>query len=417
MPLSWRARGVVVALALASGNCALAQVATSRDAYAASQSDAGAVASSLAERWRFGAVFDVAYTSQALALGARDRGLELGHSDLTASGPLGRYFVAQANAVLATHDGRLEADVEELWLETVTLPLGAVARVGRFASQIGRLNEQHPHADDFVERPLLYRAFFGGHWNDDGARLNITLPTELYAMIGVEAFRGKRLVEAAQAPKTPGAYTVVAKVGGDVGRAHSWQLGASYVRNRRLPATDDHASGDHGEDEEPHGDDEDGDDDHAHQGNAHDHAHGARFTGRNIWMVDATWKWAPEGNNQEQQVRVAVEAAYITDTASFDAPGEEHRAAAVSAVWRFHPNWEIGVRTDWLSVAVAEDDHFTRARLREHSLMVAWKPSHLQSLRLQYARQSEAVGFDRPAKNAVQLQYVISFGAHGAHSF
>ena len=49
-------------------------------------------------------------------------------------------------------------------------------------------------ADDFVERPLLYRAFLGGHWNDDGLRLNLTLPTATYWMVGAEAFRGRRLV-------------------------------------------------------------------------------------------------------------------------------------------------------------------------------------------------------------------------------
>ena len=43
-----------------------------------------------------------------------------------------------------------DEEIEEAWLETRTLPLGLTARVGRFASQIGYLNQQHPHADDFV---------------------------------------------------------------------------------------------------------------------------------------------------------------------------------------------------------------------------------------------------------------------------
>jgi hypothetical protein len=78
--------------------------------------------------------------------------------------------------------------------------------VGRFASQIGYLNEQHPHADDFVERPLLYRAFFGGHWFDDGLRLNWTAPTPFFLGLGVEVFRGKQLVrEAAKPARSPGA--------------------------------------------------------------------------------------------------------------------------------------------------------------------------------------------------------------------
>jgi hypothetical protein len=49
--------------------------------------------------------------------------------------------------------------------------------------------------------------------------------------------------------------------------------------------------------------------------------------------------------------------------------------------------------------------------------MVAYKPSHMQTVRLQYTTQRDVVGFEAPAKNAVQLQYVMAFGAHGAHPY
>jgi hypothetical protein len=48
--------------------------------------------------------------------------------------------------------------------------------------------------------------------------------------------------------------------------------------------------------------------------------------------------------------------------------------------------------------------------------MLAYKPTHMQSLRLQFTRQRDAVGFDT-GKHALQLQYVLSFGAHAAHAF
>jgi hypothetical protein len=86
-------------------------------------------------------------------------------------------------------------------------------------------------------------------------------------------------------------------------------------------------------------------------------------------------------------------------------------------VWRFHPQWETGVRADWLRVRVPHEDHFDSARLREHALMLAWKPGHLQSLRLQLSGQRDAVGFEAPARRTVQLQYVLAFGAHGAHAY
>ena len=58
-----------------------------------------------------------------------------------------------------------------------------------------------------------------------------------------------------------------------------------------------------------------------------------------------------------------------------------------------------------------------RAGLQERSLMLAYKPSHLQTLRLQYTQQGQAQGFENPARHALQLQYVLGFGAHPAHAY
>ncbi len=350
--------------------------------------------------WQFGAVLDVTHTTRPLALGARDQGLQLGHSDLTASGSLGSLFKAQLGATFETHDGKLEKGIEEAWFETTRLPVGLQARAGRFASQVGYLNAQHPHADDFIERPLLYRAFLGGHWNDDGLRLNWTAPTPYYLMLGAEAFRGKRLVpETANAPQNPGITTVVVKTGADLNRAHSWQLGLSHIRNRREAAVEEH------EHEAGEG------------GHDHGHAHGAQFSGRKTWMIDATWKWAPGGNNRDQQVRLGFEAARITELNHFATSTDKHEANAITVVWRLHPDWEVGARADWLRARKPHEAHFDSALLRERALMLAWKPSHMQSLRLQYTTQRNAVEFENPAKRSVQLQYVLAFGAHGAHAY
>ncbi|MDP3083431.1 MAG: hypothetical protein Q8N44_07035 [Rubrivivax sp.] len=361
----------------------------------------GATAQS-AGNWQFGAVLDLTHSTRPLALGSRDKGLQLGHSDITASGPVGALFKAQVGAMFETHDGKLEKSIEEAWVETTRLPVGLQARVGRFASQIGYLNQQHPHADDFVERPLLYRGFFGGHWNDDGLRLNWTAPTPFYLMVGAEAFRGKRLVEEiANKPRNPGIATFVVKTGADLNRSHSWQLGLSHIRSRREAAVEEHGH------EEVEG----------NAGHDHDHAHGARFSGRQTWMIDATWKWAPGGNNRDQQVRLGFEAARITGLNRFAAAGDRHEANAITLVWRLRPEWEVGARADWLRARMPHEDHFDSVLLRERAVMVAWKPSHMQSLRLQYTLQRDAVGFENPAKRSVQLQYVLAFGAHGAHAY
>lgn len=362
-----------------------------------------ALAQKKSETWQFGGVLDLTHTTRPVALGMRDHGLQLGHSDLTASGPLGRHLRAHIGAVFETHDGKLEKGIEEAFIETTSLPYGLRARAGRFASQIGQLNQQHMHADDFTERPLLYRAFFGGHWNDDGVRLNLTLPTSFYWMVGGEAFRGTKLVEEVEGRvKNPGVATLVSKIGGDISRSQSWQLGLSYIKSRRVAVVEE---------------DHDEDDHHEHGHEHHGHAHGAQFTGRNTWMVDGTWKWAPNGNNREQQLRVSFEAARITDLNRHAGRDDKHEANALAVVYRFHPSWEVGARSDWLRVSMPHGDHFHQGLLREHSLMLAWKPSHMQAVRLQYSRQRDAVEFENPSKRTLQLQWVLAFGAHGAHSF
>lgn len=352
--------------------------------------------------WQFGAVLDITHTSQTLAQGSRDKGLQLGHSDLTASGPLGSRLKAQVSAVLATHEGKLEKAIEEAWVQTTRLPGGLQARAGRFASQVGHLNQQHPHADDFVERPLLHRGFFGGHWNDDGLRLNWTAPTPFYLMVGTEAFRGHRLVDEVAGPvRRVGATTFVVKTGADLNRSHSWQLGLSHIRNTRQALVEAH---------------EEGDEEGAH-GHEHAHGHGAAFSGRRTSMVDFTWKWAPGGNNRDQQVRVGLEVARISGLGAAFASTDKHQASAMSVVWRFRPEWEVGARWDRLRVRMSHDGEVHGGRLSEQALMLAWKPSHMQSLRLQVTGQRDAVEFENPARRAWQLQYILAFGAHGAHAF
>ncbi len=164
--------------------------------------------------------------------------------------------------------------------------------------------------------------------------------------------------------------------------------------------------------------DDDGADPDAHDGHGvgSAHSHGASFSGRRMWLGDITWKWAPGGNNARQQVRLAYERARVKGLGPNAVAGDRHAGDYVSAVWRFAPTWEAGVRTSLLKVRIAHDDHFDDGRMRENAVMLAYKPTHAQALRLQYTQQQDRGGFENAAR-AVQLQYVLSFGAHAAHAF
>lgn len=344
---------------------------------------------------------DGGFSSRDLELGGRERGFSLGHTELGASGNIDNLFRGQATAVAHRHDGKTEVDIEEAYIETLGLPAGLQARGGRFLSQIGYLNGQHLHADDFSERPLLYRAFLGQHYYDDGVRLSWVAPTALFAQLGAEAFGGKSLTGIDGSRERIGVYTLNLRLGGDLGTSQSWQFGLSWLRNQLSDEAGDGHDHDHehGEHEEEAG-----------------HVHGARYMGRNLYLADAVWKWAPDGNNRERQLRVAGEYARVADLNRYARSGDVHSSAYLSAVYRWHPQWEAGLRADRLEVREPHGDHFHSGRLDEHSVMVAYKPSHFSALRLQWTQQRDRGGFAK-ASNAISLNYVMSLGAHGAHSF
>jgi hypothetical protein len=351
-------------------------------------------------------VLDGAATSRALELGARDKGLGLGHSDLLVRGALNQHLSAEATVGFHTEDKKLEKHVEGAWLQTRTLPAGLQLRVGRVASQLGYLNDVHPHADDFTERPLLYRGLLGGHWYDDGIRLNWTAPTPFYLRVGAEVFTGKKLVPRSTPDSTSRASTLSMKVGNDISASSSWQWGLSHLNNQREAEVPTHEA----------------------EGSGHDHSHAAGYTGKRMWISDLVWKWSPSGNNRNQQLRIHWEYAQVGSINRYANPSMRHRASSLGAVWKFSPAWEVGMRSDWLRVHQAESDEgevlFGTGRLKETALMLAYKPSHMQTLRLQVTQQrgrgandeGELI-FAQPARRSIQLQYVIAFGAHGAHAY
>ncbi len=113
---------------------------------------------------------------------------------------------------------------------------------------------------------------------------------------------------------------------------------------------------------------------------------------------------------------MAYEHALVRGIGRFATGSDRHQAGYLSVVYRFAPSWEAGVRADLLRMREPHGDHFHDGRMREAALMLAYKPTHLQTVRLQYTHQRDRGGFDGAAR-AVQLQYIVNFGAHPAHAF
>ncbi|MBV0932756.1 porin [Marinobacterium weihaiense] len=351
-------------------------------------------------------IIDAYHSSNDTALGGRTKGWGLSHTELGISQQFGSFARGTLTTVLEANEDETDVSVEEAYLQSLSLPAGMTLRAGRFLSDLGYLNGQHPHADSFTQRPLMYRAFLGGHYYDDGVGVSLVVPTDLYWRISAEAFDGGELGEY-ETDSTVGTWALSTTLGGDLSRSHSWQAGVSYLRNRMLEAdTDAHDDHHHHE--------------HDHEGGAHGHSHGAEYAGKHLYLADLVWKWAPEGNNRNRQLTLSAEYARATDLNEHASSDEYHEGWYGSAVYRFAPQWSAGLRHGRVDVKLGHDDHFHDGALEETTAMLAWSPSHSQTLRVQYTHQDAVEDWHDTfagADNTVTVQYIVSFGAHDAHAF
>ena len=365
------------------------------------------------------AVLDGYYQSEDRLMTERVKGFGLGETELAFSASIDDMFFGKLTTVFESHEGESEVNIEEAFVQTLALPNGFTVRAGRFLSDIGYLNNQHLHTDAFTSRPSAYRAFLGGHYFDDGLRVSYIAPTDLYWTMGAEVFSGDSLRAEDESGErefdSTGVYTAFTKIGGDIGIESSWQLGASFLRNENgLLTPEEH---------------EEGEEHEAHEEESH--AHSAGYTGKNTFIADFVYKWAPNGNYKYQHLTLSAEYFRVSDFMVPELEEEHleeeqhdegsandyHQAWYVSGVYQFSPNWSAGLRYGKLDSQVLHEEHFDKQRLKETELSVAWHNSHFSTVRVEFSHQSN-IGFENAENdNVITLQYVMALGAHNAHQF
>jgi len=338
-----------------------------------------------------------------------EQGFHLGHTELSLSSNIDDMFFGKFTTAIAEHEGDTEVEVEEAYIETLTLGNGITAKAGRFYSDIGYLNNQHNHSWDFTDEPLIYRALFGNQLVDDGLQLSWLVPIEAYFKVGIEAMRGARFPAGGAANDGKGAYTVFAKFGGDVGLSHAWQLGFSHWR----ADIEGRASGTH-----------------AHDGGA---AEVPTYSGESsVNGVDFVWKWSPKGNNREQNLKIQAEYFERDEDGVVELIGSNPLESTtyqgqqsgwyLQTVYQFIPRWRVGYRYDQLDSnnQGSESEILSEAGLdneglkpERSTLMLDYSHSEYSRVRLQLSKDDSYEDSD----NLVFLQYIVTLGAHGAHRF
>ncbi len=334
------------------------------------------------------------------------RGLSIAESELNLSANVDDKFYGNLIFSLSPDN---TVSVEEAYGLYTAAPDGIAPKFGRFLSSIGYLNDQHQHAWDFYDAPLVYQAFLGGQYQNNGLQVKWIAPTDEFLEFGAEIGSGESFPGNSRNKNGTGDGIVYVHAGGDVGTSNSWRAGLSYLqtaaKNREYSQLD--LAGNDAQ---------------------------ATFTGRSkIAIADFVWKWAPNGNAQDRNFKVQGEyfwrrengdltydsngALGLTQTGSYRS---DQNGFYVQGVYQFMPNWRVGARYDWLNPGSVDYGvngvYFANGSFNPQrtAVMLDWTPSEFSRLRVQY-QQAKL----RPdlTDNEILVQYILTLGAHGAHKF
>jgi hypothetical protein len=318
----------------------------------------------------------------------RKKGFAISEGELFLFAPVDPYVNLYAN-IPFTEDG---GSLEEVYFVTSSLPEGLQLKGGKFKSGFSRLNAQHPHAWDFADPPLAYRAFFGGEGViEKGVQLTYLPVLPFYALFGLEVLQGDNGVVFDQtASDGPRAIAGYAKASFDFG--DSTILVGPYALSGRT-RTD---------------------------------SVGQDTLFRGISTVvgfEGAYKWKP---SRDRSLVVQGEYLRRDQSGSLD----DLSAETVNRLRRSQDGlylqslyqvgrWRTGVRYDRLSLFT---DNYRLSRADQHfgapwrlTGALEFNPSEFSRLRLQY--NYDRSGGDGRINHEVFLQIILGIGAHGAHAF
>jgi len=323
-------------------------------------------------------------------------GFSLSESELVVSANIDDKFYGYMTLAAELDDNETALNLEEAWVQTLTLPGGLGVKAGKFFSDIGYQNIRHPHTWDFVDAPLPYAAFLGGNYSDTGAQLRWLAPTSLFVELGGELLRGDGFPAAGASNDGTGANSLFGRLGGDFGVGHSWRVGLSVLQTESI---------------------------------GRESVLGTTivlFDGdTDVGIVDFVWKWARNGNPRDRNFTVVAE--YLTRSehgrisegaVSLDYD-ESQSGYYVSGTYQFKPRWRVGARLDAYEanerLAALPGIGPVGSDPDRLSVMVDFSNSEFSRLRLQLSDYD--AGNSAGSTTAVYLQYIMSLGSHGAHAF
>jgi len=373
------------------------------------------------------------------AHGSTDQGFNFRSAEIAVSATVDPYFDAMAMLAVDS-DGNV--DLEEAWFQTRSLPHGFKIKGGKFLSDIGYVNNRHPHQWDFTDQNLAYLNLLGDHGlQDTGLQITWLPEWDYYTLFGLELAQGDQEKWGAEveidddlaheleeegmnlglSDSGDGVdlLTAFAKFSPDLGYDHALQIGlwgAWSDQHQELHGELAHEEGHEHEHEEEE---------------AHTPLH-ALDGDAWMWGLDAVYKYAAGRSYGAGSFKLQGE--YLWQRKDLHLTFHEENPALVGAERKFTedgfylqgiygiaPRWQVGLRYDTVGMTnklesggrLLKDwnssDRWTAA--------VTWTPTEFSRLRLQYATADLSLDGQREDLDYVYLQYILSLGTHGAHKF
>ena len=305
--------------------------------------------------------------------------------------PVDPYFNLYATIPFADEGVALE----EGFAVTTALPQGFQMKGGKFKSNFSRLNAQHPHAWDFFDVPLPYRAFLGGEGlgGEKGVQLTWLPALPFYTQLGAEALQGENdQLFGAEARSGPRALSFFVKSSWETSDNSTLYFGPwvlfGKTRNRNI-------------------------------------ASDGEFDGNSsLYGLEAVWKWQPathRGLTLQSEYLYLTQDGDLTDltTSAVDSLRRQQDGFYVQGIYQFY-RWRFGARYDALQLFA---DSFQRADVQQDFGGAPWRttasiefsPSEFTRIRFQY--NHDRSGRDGRSNDEAILQFIFGIGAHAAHTF
>ena len=333
------------------------------------------------------------------------QGFSLKESELGIAANIDPQFRGVATLSLDSAGG---ITVENGFVQTTALGNGLNFKFGRYFSGLGYLNEQHAHAWDFVDQPLVYRTLWDNQLGEDGVQLKWLAPTDTFVELGAELGRGRGFPGSDRQKNGSGSGVLFTHVGDDVGTGGSWRAGISLHQTMRENAVSSNVPDLPG----------------TVGGVSNSFSGDSKTAG-----LDFVWKYAPNGNASVTNFKLQgeyfrrKESGLLTyNLATTDSYAVTQSGWYLQGVYQFMPRWRVGLRYDQLDPGVAQVGALNAANVissygyqpSRNTLMLDFNPSEFSRLRVQVAQDKSR---QRLTDNQLFLQYIMSLGAHGAHQF